>query len=1810
MSKQHVPRLKALSYLLIYLTAVYPLHPAIAAANEQPPSPQPGETTVVNHQLFSPHYKDGKVPNKYIPVVNMAAPNEAGVIHLRFGDFNVYGGNDLVLNNALSETQTTLAKQIWANPNFNGKAADLIIGEVKGPNHSELTGAVEVAGQKANLIIANPNGITCNGCSFINAPAVTLTTGRPVLDNNGALAALIVQKGTVTIGEQGLSGVEGVGWGGKGSPDYIDIISRATILNGKVHAKNLTLTQGANWIDFKQGTIVPIAGEGEIPPLAVDTRSVGGMYANKIRLVGTEAGVGVNLTNLTTTQGDIRLTVDGKVTLGKVNAETDINVSSRDIDIDTKGSGKVALEAKKDITLATNRLFNTAYNIAYGDMRLFVDRLDNQKGVFESYNSLWLQKDAAGNPTTWVDNTLSSRLVTKHGDMVIRTKNLSNTSDILSGANAYINATKLDDKNGWLRTGKNLILAGHDFNGVGSVIQSGLNVTADFKNTFELLRGQSGRPGISAHNILLRAGKIGAKDHFGLKAKNDLSMIADGVLDVYAGRVEAGKNLTFIAGENASIARVTLKGQDVELIARTGDIKMKGYNGKGAFPDIAADNNLRVLANRHIGVSDTHLKGGNIEFLAPKGDITIEHGGMSVLAANDLRMVADGMIGGRNRDGGHYLKLKGENVELLARQGSIQIFGADNDISAGNNLRMFAGDSLDASGLRFVKANNITLNAGSVFLGSYAKWEANKDLTFIAGEKIHADKAGLKGENVELVVRKGDIRTDMFWPSISADKNVRNVRISAGKNLYFYKTEFDSSYNLTLSAGHDLDASGIRNSLRTAGSINLFAGNDIKLFSAEINAGQQITLSAGRNIDMYDPKMMASRTGITAGDQLQLRAGGDIVGKYARLTSTAGSVSVNAGRNVVFLAQEYLSDDYSDSKKSNTYGTSALNAAQNLTLSAAGDLSTYGASLISGRDMTLSAGGNVRFESLQEYIEEGNRERFTPRASQLKSGGALTLHAQGSILFQATSLIAKGGMDIAAKGGLLYAQAMEETYKWDETSKVCKTVLGIKSCLFGSKTETRRKENSTNKVTEFVAGGDINLMAKDDVTLEASRIETHQNAKITSQTGKVTFKAMPNTAFEQTVSTSTGFYITHRDKGYDEKTWVIPSVQIGGTLTVDAAKGIHADVKAKEGQRLEDALAKLGSTPGTEWLKDLQNRNDVQWHVVKDAYSSWDKKNQSLNPVVGAVIAIAVAAVTAGSGLAAMAGKGAVGATGATGAVGSAVYGAAYGGMIGLASQAAVALVENKGNLTKTLDALAKRDSVKSLVTQMVVGGALAGLDHSMGWGKLVEAEGVVNPIQSQLPLLNNDWGQVTQRIAAQSVVSSTLGTAINGGSFTDNLRAVLLSNIGNQVHAKGASLIGENGKILGHPGKILSHAVVAGISAEIAGGDAKGAAVGSLAAELAAISLGDNMIKAEEWGRVAETQARISRVLGGFTGAVFTGEAGGVYSGATAAETTFRYNYLAHHQKELRDKELAAESNSLKRGLIHIKWGLTSTHQDGVALAGFVSGVPAELYDTVLGIVGAAVNYKETLQALRNLINSDSMLNTVYQAEKADIVKRLDTIQRDYDRAGIGGAYNAGLETGKLTTKVIGYLAVVKGSAGATTNTFKSLSKFSGLKNAEGMVNIKNVYRLEKDGSKTPMAWKEGNYKQGYPFEDFVGKELKLPESSRLPYGTEVFDYYTKSTGQAISVKTLDTATNARIQNPKQISSQLNSYINDIDGFSGSLKGKDVLTPDMIKQKTLHLAVPEKTTPSQWAEINQSISYAAEKKIDVKVTVVRGETP
>lgn len=782
MDKSTSPLAWGASYLLIYLTAFQPLHPAFAAGI----TAANGNTQVV--------IKPGNVP-----VVNIATPNGAGISHNTYKDFNV-GTPGAVLNNAIQGGKTQLGVTIEnakGNPNLKGKSAELIINEVTGGSRSELQGKLEVFGNKANVMIANPNGITCNGCGFINAPGVTLTTGKPQFDKQGALEALEVKKGGVTIGGKGLDG---------SSADYVDIISRATELNGKINAQNLSLTQGANRISFKDGTIKPIAGEGAKPVLAVDTKALGGMYANKIRLVANEDGVGVNLKDLTSKQRDITLSVSGRIELGNTQAATDLNASAREIHI----SSGVKVRGERDVTMAADTLNNNGNVTAHRDMRVFADTVrnvalrDGDNTALHSNNNLWIQKDAQGNKAKQIENR-SARIQTNSGDLVIRTENLNNVRQevqavwkntpanskafnkslvgsyydsrqgvdaivllepelkdfgigswfgeinlskgdkvnvgkdeyllvksqapgvINSGNNAYINATTLWNDQSNISAAKDLILTGNDFTvksiqlgqkdrywrlgtntfGVGafardedappgdwdllyvtekapytkqqelvvwrakgqqkSSITAGNNLTADFKNKIEISTPTphenqlnevvtSGRPeSLKARNVLLHAKNIVGTD--AIRADGNITAIAEDRIVLGQGILAAGKELSLTAVNAIDAWQSELKGQDVTLNAKNGEIKIHSSEKPHYFrPDgsrwlgsLEASRDLSLTAGSTITLLNT--------LLAPQSRNIAMTANGSIAIVKNSALLEGSLLGG-----GRFLRLNGRNT--------------------------------------------------------------------------------------------------------------------------------------------------------------------------------------------------------------------------------------------------------------------------------------------------------------------------------------------------------------------------------------------------------------------------------------------------------------------------------------------------------------------------------------------------------------------------------------------------------------------------------------------------------------------------------------------------------------------------------------------------------------------------------------------------------------------------------------------------------------------------------------------------------------------------------------------------------------------------------------------------------------------------------------------------------------------------------------------------------------------------------------------------------------------------------------------
>nr|WP_282564632.1 filamentous hemagglutinin N-terminal domain-containing protein [Providencia rettgeri] len=208
MVEHKIPRLKR--FIIYYLMCLFILFPI---------NPSWGSNVLISGNDSSVYQKNSTT------IVNIATPNENGISHNKYQQFNVLE-KGIILNNSKNTVKTQLAGDINGNNRLREINAELIINEVVGNSQSQLLGKLEVAGKSANVIIANPNGITCNGCSFINVPALTLTTGKPFLGSDGQLSAIEVKKGTITIGNKGMNAE---------TPNYTDIISQAMVqLKGKM----------------------------------------------------------------------------------------------------------------------------------------------------------------------------------------------------------------------------------------------------------------------------------------------------------------------------------------------------------------------------------------------------------------------------------------------------------------------------------------------------------------------------------------------------------------------------------------------------------------------------------------------------------------------------------------------------------------------------------------------------------------------------------------------------------------------------------------------------------------------------------------------------------------------------------------------------------------------------------------------------------------------------------------------------------------------------------------------------------------------------------------------------------------------------------------------------------------------------------------------------------------------------------------------------------------------------------------------------------------------------------------------------------------------------------------------------------------------------------------------------------------------------------------------------------------------------------------------------------------------------------------
>ncbi|MFJ7141999.1 filamentous hemagglutinin N-terminal domain-containing protein [Pseudomonas protegens] len=529
-----------------------------------------------------------------VPIVNIAAPNGSGLSHNKFSDYNV-GQQGVILNNATGRTQSTqLGGIILGNANLGGRSANVILNEVNGGSPSQLKGYTEVAGPGAHVIVANPYGVSCNGCGFINTPKATLTTGKPVIEN-GQIQRYQVDQGSVSIEGAGLNA---------SNIDQFEIITRSAKINAEIQAKHLAVIAGANDVDAKTlNATARTANPADAPQLAIDSSALGGMYAGAIKLVGTEAGVGVKLDGKLIASGaDIQLDANGQLRMAEATAEKGA-VTIKAGSLDAQG----AVYAGSELKVQTRGDLSSQKTLAARD-RITLDsggQLTNQ-GIIEA----GVNVDNSRNPDA--DITLTAQNLDNRGKSIVASRDLTittaqtldNRGGTLSGQRQVtLGAGTLDNQNqGRVLSSDALVLQ------AGQLLNHNALITSDgeLKANVGHLGNRHGEL-TSLTQVTLQvtsldnvAGLVMAGDTLDISASGKISnqggaLGAEQLLKVRAGGLDNSKagNLRSEGRLSAEVAG-RLDNQDKGLIQATGVVEVQAGHLDNRKGRISAGDTLQV----------------------------------------------------------------------------------------------------------------------------------------------------------------------------------------------------------------------------------------------------------------------------------------------------------------------------------------------------------------------------------------------------------------------------------------------------------------------------------------------------------------------------------------------------------------------------------------------------------------------------------------------------------------------------------------------------------------------------------------------------------------------------------------------------------------------------------------------------------------------------------------------------------------------------------------------------------------------------------------------------------------------------------------------------------------------------------------------------------------------------------------------------------------------------------------------------------------------------------------------------------------
>ncbi len=928
-----------------------------------------------------------------VPVINIAPPSAGGVSNNRYTQFNV-GPSGAVLNNSGGASQTQLAGQVGGNPMLGNQRASTILNQVTAPNPSQLLGTMEVAGNRANVIVANPAGITCNGCGFLNADRATLTTGKPQVGPDGSIGFDIAS---------GKIRVEGAGLNGS-NLSQVDLLARTLEINADVWADKLNVTAGAARVDYATGAVSAQAGEGAAPEVALDTAALGGMYANSVRLIGTEAGVGVNIGgNLVALTGDLQVTAAGDVRIaprGTAQAAGNLRVDSgRDLAVQgaAQAGGSAALVAARDISVQGAAGAGGALTLdAGGDVAV------GAQGSLRTQGAL---RVAAGK-----DISLSGDLLTSDQDVRAQ-----------AGRNLKVAGRTVAPQPGQGgSTGGGTGAGAGTGNGSGSSSGSGTG-------SGSATGGEPGKtpdpaaPGEPSGGVSTAGGVVSAKEGVTLQAGRDMllsrQVYASRVLQAQAGadavseagaQLQSAGGMTIRAGSGVTLAGAALT-DGAMLVESTRDLRLDGSAlAYGGALDLKSGGDLRMGAaskaqGKRVGIdaardlrADGELVSETAAELKAGREAAVD---ARVLARGDLALSAQGAtavtgqveaLGRARLQSGAGISLAGslsgnQGVDMRAA-GPLAISGAVG--AAAGELTLASGGDLSVSGSAQA--------GGPVRLSTQGTLNVAGTVSSLAGLTAQAARdAAVDGK----LLAGGPLLLEAIGQvAAGADSRLQSdgaMQLRAGQSMLLAGVA-ETNAGLTLGAGRDLRMDGV--ALAYGGVLSMDAGQDLRLTNASRTQGEGVSARAGGDLQADGAMAARGDIALTAGRDAQL--GGKTV--------ATNDVTLKGGRNLAIAQGAQLEAERSAQIQAGQDATlaGAVRTNQGIRIDAAGKLRLDGETSSVAGAIDLLAGGDLSVGAQGKAYAGG--------ALSGASGGALRvdgeLAGQGTLTF-----VSVGGATVDGK---------------------------------------------------------------------------------------------------------------------------------------------------------------------------------------------------------------------------------------------------------------------------------------------------------------------------------------------------------------------------------------------------------------------------------------------------------------------------------------------------------------------------------------------------------------------------------------------------------------------------------------------------------------------------------------------------------------------------------------------------------------------------------------------------------------------------